>query len=338
MGNNKNPTSYFYIKKLTIGQNTEGRNITFVDFNTGPFVCLHWVKNEAEYNDPKKCMFDQYYMDRWTYKKTTDYYLALLEVVSQLDRNNWNVMRGHHPPSNYEDGDATFYWDVEINGQTYNLMEKFEEKNVRVFLGSHIHGQSVMTVPFRKTKMRERGKDKVSAKKDGSFCNQHNLKANSEELMNVESFCNTDKFSVDLDSEKLMIIFINGNSGRKFDDISNGGRSERGNTVWAKNSHIKVDGKEKEAFGFSFAEFQKDNLFFQFHEMNDKNNEINTDVVSTFIVNFDDGITYKTNTLEIVIIVLMIFTLILLIGYGVSWWQEKKRKAAEKSPLDQELQ
>lgn len=229
---NPNPTSYSFIKKLTVSTNG-GRTITFVDINTAPFVCLSIVKNEEEYNDPKKCFFDQYYMDRWSYAQTTKYYLTLYDVVKNLDTSHWNVLRGHHPPTNFEDGDALFYWDVSIDGKNYNLMEKFEERNVRLFLGSHIHGQAVMTVPFRKTEMRPRG-DKISAENDGSFCNINNLNAKSEELMDVTVPCTQNKFKVNLDEQNLMMVFINGNSGRYFDPISNGLRSNRGNTVWAK--------------------------------------------------------------------------------------------------------
>ena len=146
------------------------------------------------------------------------------------------------------------------------------------------------------------------------------------------------KFSVDLDTEKLMIIFINGNSGRKFDPISNGKRSSRGNTVWAKNSRITVDGVNKEAFGFSFAEFQKDNLFFQFHEMNDKNKVIDTDVVSTFIVKFDDEESYN-NTFTIVLTVVLILVGICLVAFWTKWYLNNKKSTgtSEKAPLDREL-
>lgn len=330
-----NPTSYFYVKKLTISPKENSpnkRKIVFVDFNTSPLVCLAWGKNEADYENPKVCGFDKYYINRWNYNQTTSYYFTLLDVVGNLDPNDWNVIRGHHPPSNYEDGDATFYWNTKINNNTYNLMDKFEERNVRIFIGSHIHGQSSMAIPFRNnTKIRKRNPAQVTAKVDGNYCNPNNLKAKSEQLLNVEKTCNQTEFEVDLNKENLMMVFINGNAGKKFDPISDGSRSEHGNLIWSKKSHLLIDGNEKDAFGYSFAEFSDNEMFVKFWEMANVKNKANiTENDSVNVAKF--RVTYRENvkiptqnhTLGIIIAIVLILSALILLVLGVKFLLNKK--------------
>ena len=63
-----------------------------------------------------------------------------------------------------------------------------------------------------------------------------------------------------------MLVFINGNSGKAFDPISNGTLSTHGNIVWARQLKLN-DGRD--AFGFSNVMFRIDNVQFEFYELFD---------------------------------------------------------------------
>lgn len=332
----ENPTSYSYVKKLFIPADKAGRNITFIDFNTSPFISLGACSNEEEYNDPKKFKFDNYYINRWKYDRVVKYFKTLYDIVSNLDKTHWNVIRGHHPPSNFEDSDAMFYWDVKIDGNVYNLMNKFEENNVRVFLGSHIHMAAVMVVPFNKSPMRKTDWGGKKAENNGSYCNENNLKADSTELLDVENKCTKNSFDLDLEKQKLMIVFINGNGGRHFDSLSDGARSQSGNMVWAKKNQVTIDGVLKDAMGFSFAEIKNDSITYKFYEetvADDKS--VDAKLVATFKVLFDNS-TDDSNALIIILIIGLILISLALIGLAIRHIMNKK-KNTENQPLNQEM-
>jgi hypothetical protein len=281
------PTAYEWVKKTTIHQ--KDRTITFLDIDTNYLLCVGLVQNATGYSDPNKCKLTDYFIDgKGSYEDVMKYYLSIYSLVSDMDPNHWNVIRGHHPPTNYKDGDTSIFWDVNIHGKVYNLMEKFQENNVRIYLAANINAQSVMAIPFfGKYKIRDR-ENLIGNYPDGQYCNPSNLRELSHEILITSIFCPFDNFDVDLNKENMMLVFINGNSGRNLDPIFDGKRSERGNLVWTKKTKITSDAVTKDAFGFSNIEFEKDKLTFQFYDSSFSflNNKMDTTLASTFNVKF----------------------------------------------------
>jgi hypothetical protein len=282
------PTPYEWVKKTTVY--LKERPITFLDIDTNYLLCIGLVENATDYTDQKKCKFTEDFINgRGSYEDVIRYYLSIYDLVSNMDSNHWNVIRGHHPPTNYEQGDTSIFWDVKINGKVYNLMEKFQEKNVRIYLSANTHAQSVMAIPFRKTKIRKREMS-TEIIPNGEYCNPYNLREISNELLNTSIKCAIDVFNVDLKSENIMLVFNNGNSGRTLDPIYDGSESERGNLVWTKKTEITVNSRTNDAFGFGNVEFEKDKLTYKFYEssLSFFNNKIDTTIASTFNVKFNE--------------------------------------------------
>jgi hypothetical protein len=248
--------SYSYVRKLTV--KVGERKINFVDFNSAAMVCMH-PTGETYYNT---CGHIKYYQQKWTFIKALEYYTALVHVIKTLEDHAWNVIRAHHPPANFDDGDADFYWAKLIDNKS--LMDFFKLKKVRFFFGSHIHTQAVISVPYKDIPMRELS-DKDSITEMGAYCNLDNLKADASGLLPKTQCVNT-KFVIDTLKEDVLLIFINGNSGRFFDPISTGTKSTHGNIIWARRNKLN-DGRD--AFGFSNVMFKFNTVQFEFYEIFD---------------------------------------------------------------------
>ena len=249
--------AYSFVRKLTV--KVGERKINFVDFNSAALVCMH-PSGPTFYN---KCSGVKYYQQKWTFIKALEYYTALVRVIKTLEDHAWNVMRAHHPPANFEDGDADFYWAKLMDNSS--LMDFFKQKKVRFFFGSHIHTQAVISVPYKDIPIRELG-DKDIITEMGAFCNLDNLKADGSGLLPKTQCDKKTAFVIDTLQEDVLLIFINGNSGRFFDKISTGTRSIHGNTIWARRNKLN-DGRD--AFGFSNVMFRHNEVQFEFFEIFD---------------------------------------------------------------------
>ena len=114
----------------------------------------------------------------------------------------------------------------------------------------------------------------------GSFCNPENLKFTSSGLL-PKTACAQTSFTVDTLKENVLLIFINGNSGRFFDPINTGTKSAHGNIVWAKKAKLQ-DGRD--AFGFSSVVFKPKEVKFEFYELVNHEASYETKKIATFTV------------------------------------------------------
>lgn len=73
-------------------------------------------------------------------------------------------------------------------------------------------------------------------------------------------------FVIDTLKENVLLIFINGNSGRSFDNISTGTLSSHGNIIWARKNQLN---DKRDAFGFSNVIFRINEVQFEFYELFD---------------------------------------------------------------------
>ena len=134
-----------------------------------------------------------------------------------------------------------------------------------MFFAAHLRGQAVIAVPYKDTLMREKG-DKKIINKIGAFCNVDNLKFEGMGLLTEKTCYKYTPFIVDTLKEDVLLVFINGNSGRSFDPISNGSLSVHGNIIWARRNKLN-DGRD--AFGYSNVMFRLEEVQFEFYEIFD---------------------------------------------------------------------
>ena len=255
--------TYNNIRKLTV--KVGERLINFVDFNSAVLLCMH-PSGKTAYD---KCGSHKYYQTKkWKFTKALEYYTALVHVVKSLEPHAWNVMRAHHPPTNFEDGDPDFYWAKLMDNMS--LIDLFKLKKVRMFFGSHIHTQAVMALPYKDVPMREKSeKDKMTEL--GAYCNEQNVKFDASGLLPKKLCEKNTAFVVDTLKEDVLLIFIVGNSGRNFDPISTGTLSTHGNIIWARKNKLN-DGRD--AFGFSNVIFRIEEVQFEFYEIFDTKEQV----------------------------------------------------------------
>lgn len=262
---------YSHVRKMTV--KVGERMINFVDFNSAVLLCMS-PGGKVSYD---KCAHHKdYQLNKWGFTKALEYYTTLVNVLKKLEAHAWNVMRAHHAPANYIDGDVDFYWAKLMDNQS--LMDLFKLKKVRMFFGAHLKGQAVISVPYKDNLMREKATKGQSReiKKMGAFCNEGNLKF--EAMTNGNNGLLTDRicqkytaFVIDTLKEDVLLVFINGNSGRAMDPIYDGALSSHGNIVWARRNKLN-DGRD--AFGFANVMFRVDDVQFEFYELFDTKQQV----------------------------------------------------------------
>jgi hypothetical protein len=269
-------SSYSLVRKLSVYAGA--RRINFVDFNSAALVSIS-SEGKPFYDTDNGVKF---YQQKWTYEKSFNYYKTLVHVLNSLEDTSWNVMRAHHPPSNFDDGDAEFYFRKVIDEKS--LFDIFKLKKVRFFFGSHIHAQAVISVPYNNTLLRANNLPKEVLPL-GSYCNPDNLRFGASGVL-PNTACTQTTFTVDTLKENVMLIFVSGNSGRFFDPISTGTKTARGNVVWAKRAALK---DRRDAFGFAHVIFKEKEVNFEFYELEDvkDTNTYKSKKVATFKVTED---------------------------------------------------
>lgn len=250
---------YRNVRKLTV--KVGERKVNFVDFNSSVLLCMH--PGGKTYYD--KCKHIKNYQKKiWTFTKSLEYYTTLVHVINSLETHAWNVMRAYHPPTNLKNGDTDFYWAKLMDKKS--LIDRFHEKKVRMFFASHINTQAVMSLPYKDVPVREKG-DVKNITVQGAYCNLENLKFDGMGLL-PNSKCEKDTaFVVNTLKVDVLLIFINGNSGRTFDPINTGTLSVHGNIIWAREYKLN-DGRN--AFGYSNVMFNIQQVQFEFYEMFDQ--------------------------------------------------------------------
>lgn len=256
---------YTNVRKYTV--KVGERKINFVDFNSSVLLCMN--KDGKTYYD--KCPHHKnYQLEKWGFTKALEYYTTLVHVLKSLEDHAWNVIRAHHPPTNFRDGDTDFYWAKLQDNRS--LIDLFKMKKVRMFFASHLNSHAVMILPYKDVNLREKG-DKAQITEQGAFCNLENMKFETSVnslLTNKQCYKNT-AFVINTLKEDVMLVFITGAGGRSFDTLNNGTLSTHGSIIWARNMKLN-DGRN--AFGFVNVMIRIEDVQVEYYEIFDTKEQI----------------------------------------------------------------
>ncbi len=278
----------FTVHPRFITMNFKQFKVRMLDFNSGLLQCAG-EKTPAAYNN---CTYKNFNPSAPTFENSQAYYKKVYKTVklnfTAKDKKEitWNVIRAHHPPANPEDKDEDFYFakvEAKYTKDTtsekhLSLFEQMGRSNIHIFLGSHVHNAQVLLIHYN-TELR---KLKAPSKTDpiywGCFEAPEDFKANADHKPNCSS--NTFKRNLnftDSSESNILYIFIVGNSGRHLDQLRSG-TSTNGYLIWSR----AVQSGQSFNYGFATANFKKERVLINFHELDAKKNLLTT--VASFTV------------------------------------------------------
>ena len=258
--------------------------IQFLDFDSHLIACLRG--DEVAY---KEC-------NKWNpsvipYNDAVEYGKRFAEALEKFEPDSesykvWRVMRAHHPPLNTEDGDAMFYFTpVKLGpGKNLSVFEVMKAKKVNLFLGSHIHNGQVVAYPYSRVyKNPVASCVEPNVERWGCFKVEPNVFSKNPVyqsvcennlIYNLPVKDRTDPSQVN----DMLYIFITGNSGRIYDSLREGKKSD-GILLWSRATQ---NAPKKYNYGFSYYRFSKYQVEAEFYEVADEGRVLNK--AATFVV------------------------------------------------------
>lgn len=258
--------------------------IQFLDFDSHIISCLK--NDEAAY---KEC-------NKWNpstipFSDAVEYGKRFAEALEKFQADSesvkvWRVMRAHHPPLNSEDGDAMFYFTpVQLgNSKSLSVFEVMKAKKVNLFLGSHIHNAQVIAYPYSRVyKQPEAACAEPKIERWGCFKVEANvfnknpvyqIACENNLVYNLPVKDRTDSSQ----SNEMLYIFITGNSGRIYDSLREGKKTD-GVLLWSRATQ---NANKKFNYGFSYYRFSKFQVEVEFYEVAEEGKVLNKG--ATFVV------------------------------------------------------
>jgi len=230
-----------------------------------------------------------------------DFYFKKVKFEEKEFNNNSNKQNGAAPieeniPEPAKEnkknsgGAAPIEENIPDPPKDYNLFDLMKEAQVNIFLGSHIHRSEVIAFPYSRKyiAVSDQTKDiKKECKEDsngryGCIFNDKNNPFESLATFHEASVCSEISKIIDLPikDNKMLYVFITGNSGRFFDLVKTG-KSTNGFLIWSRaigenptDASKKVDTPNKERYGFTQAIFTETEVKIIFSELDPVANEI----------------------------------------------------------------
>jgi len=319
-GNDEETNRSFLVFPKIITIKYENFIVKFIDFNSGLLLCAQYDKKNYD-----KCIKGSFLPSSVEYSKAKKYFSKLIYgirtefVVKKGEENHkiWNVMRAHHPPSNPEDGDESFYFtETELETFIFSknmikikekiiLFNEMKKHNVNIFLGSHVHNAQVLALPYNtKIKMKHdllENKDclvKRNIYKNHWGCYESE-NFNEYAIYKDEKSCNPiflKELNFKAGNNDVLYIFITGNSGRKYDSVKPQSLTN-GYLIWSRA--ITNTQKTKYNYGFSYAKFSKDQVEISFYELDMRTKAEGELInVSTFVIKEGESSNFKETELK----------------------------------------
>ena len=259
--------------------------IQVIDFNSNMILCLD-KPNEEKYDEcmekrhlsePRIKSFINYSMAR-KYAYRLHYVIHNSLFIPNKDDRVWRIARAVHAPINPKFGDNSCYFNdiraLDENGNVVkiNLMEKFKEKALNIFISGDARQASLSVLPYSVKYEEAPSSCKQPEGKYGCYyTDQDKLFKEFPKYVEPEKCKDDLKITVpmslkDISPEKTMLYVFNvGNSGTSLCGLKEG-KNSNGYTIWQRAI--------KDNYGFGTIYFKEQIFDFKFYER--KNGKIIT--------------------------------------------------------------
>lgn len=257
--------------------------IQFLDFNSHLISCMKG--DETVY---KEC-------NKWNpsvipFKDALEYTRRFYQAFDKFEDDTpklkvWRAMRAHHPPLNTEDGDAEFYFsDTHIGDKKIQIRDLMKNKRINIFLGSHIHNAQVIAYPYSRVWVKPAASCTESNtvrwgcfKADNNVFTKNPVYQSQCENNMIYDFPLKDRTDPS-ETNDMLYVFITGNSGRVFDSLKEGKKSD-GILIWSRATQNDSNSFN---YGFSYFKFDKYQIEAEFYEVADEGKTLNK--AATFVI------------------------------------------------------